>query len=119
MKRGAVAALSALLAALSVASAHGQVLPDPTRPAIGPGSGSVAVAAPAQLQVVLIGNGTAGRRVAVISGQTLRIGDKFDGAVLVGISHNEAVLRTGTKLKVLRLSSVPEQQGGGLDGSAK
>jgi MSHA biogenesis protein MshK len=103
------------------ASAHGQGLPDPTRPAVGPGSGSSGDAAATlpQLQVVLIGHGPAGRKVAVISGQTLRIGDKFDGAVLAGISANEVVLRNGNKVSVLKLFPVAEQRSGGLDGNVK
>jgi MSHA biogenesis protein MshK len=102
--------------------AHGQGLPDPTRPAIGygasAGAGRDAAAAPAQLQVVLIGSGAHGRRVAVISGQTLHIGDKFDGAVLIGISENEVRLRVGNKVSVLKLFPVPDRPSGGSDGNA-
>ena len=101
------------------ASAHGQGLPDPTRPAIVPGSGSTVAVAPAQLEMVLIGRGPAGRKVAVISGQTLRIGDKFDGAVLAGISENQVVLRNGNKVKILKLSPAPEQRNDGPDSNVK
>lgn len=120
MKRlGAIALLT--WAGLLGASAHGQGLPDPTRPAVGPGSGfgGDAAATLPQLQVVLIGRGPAGRKVAVISGQTLRIGDKFEGAVLAGISANQVVLRNGNKVRVLKLFPVPEQRSGGPDGNAK
>jgi MSHA biogenesis protein MshK len=120
MKRCASVALLAL-AGLWGAGAQGQGLPDPTRPAVGPGSGSGGDAAATlpQLQVVLIGRGAAGRRVAVINGQALRIGDKFDGAVLTGISGSEVVLRNGNKVRVLKLFPVAEQRGGGPDGNVK
>lgn len=54
-----------------------------------------------QLQSVLIG--TRGREVAVIDGQTLRKGDKFNGAVLVRISKNEVVLQHGRERQRLTL----------------
>ncbi len=116
MKRSA---LALLLALVGLPGASAQDLPDPTRPAIGLGSGNVAAATPAQLQVVLIGRGPGARKVAVISGQTLRIGDKFDGAVLAGISENEVILRNGNKIQVLKLFPVPPQRSGGSDGNVK
>lgn len=114
MKRFGIVGMLAL-AGLSGVSAQGQGLPDPTRPAIG--SGSDAAGTPLQLQVVLIGRGPAGRRVAVISGQTLRIGDKFDGAVLSAIADNEVVLRSGNKVRVLKLFPAPERRDGRPDGN--
>ena len=119
MKHSALAVLLALLGLPGLQGAIAQDLPDPTRPAIGLGSGNAAAATPAQLQVVLIGRGPAARKVAVISGQTLRIGDKFDGAVLAGISENEVVLRNGNKMQVLKLFPVPEQRSGGSDVNVK
>jgi MSHA biogenesis protein MshK len=116
MRRSVLTVLLAL-ARLPGASAQAQALPDPTRPAIGPGSGNAAAATPAQLQVVLIGRGPAARKVAVISGQTLRIGDKFDGAVLAAISENQVVLKNGNKTQVLKLFPVPQQRSGGSDGN--
>lgn len=112
-----LAALLALAGSLAPA-AHAQSLPDPTRPALGSGPGAAAPAPP-QLQVVLIGSGSAGRRVAVISGQTLRIGDKFGGAVLASISSNEVVLREGNTVRVLKLFPVPEQKNSASDGNSK
>lgn len=123
MKRSVLAVLLALVGLSGLPSAGAQGLPDPTRPAIGPGSGSgsgnAAAATPAQLQVVLIGRGPAARKVAVISGQTLRIGDKFDGAVLASISENEVVLRNGSKVQVLKLFPAPKQRSDGSDGNVK
>ncbi len=117
MKR--LLAIALLSAGLWGASAQAQALPDPTRPAVGLGSGSTVAATPAQLQMVLIGRGPSARKVAVISGQTLRLGDKFDGAVLAGISENEVVLRNGNNVKVLKLFPVPEQRNGGSDSNVK
>lgn len=101
-----------LLAALlcSVAgSSSAQALPDPTRPPtqLAPGalSTDASAAEPSRpiLQSVLIGREPNGRRVAVIDGQTLLVGDKFKGAVLAGVSNNQAVLLRGSERLVLHL----------------
>lgn len=98
---------SMLLGALCL-QAQAQELPDPTRPppeARQPAAGELppAPAAPAlpQLQSVLMG--THGREVAVIDGQTVRKGEKFKGAVLVKVSKDRVVLRSGGKDQVLTL----------------
>jgi MSHA biogenesis protein MshK len=86
-------------------------LPDPTRPAtfatLAPdnAAGAGSAQSPEQLQSVLIGR--SGRRVAVINGQTLRLGDKFCGATLVGISENSVSLKKGRKRHVLKLFPAP------------
>lgn len=91
---------------LTLGGAHAQQLQDPTRPAMavsesvmGVGAGSAAPLM--QLQSVLIGRG--GRKVAVISGRIMRVGDRFGDAVLTKISDDGVVLRIGTKLTVLKL----------------
>ncbi len=86
------------------------ILSDPTRPAtLAPGgaAGTAAdVNAPlGQLQSVLIAR--SGRRVAVISGQTLRVGDKFGGAVVVSMSDNSVLLKKGSKVHALKLFPAP------------
>ncbi|MFC3379450.1 hypothetical protein ACFOLJ_26885 [Rugamonas sp. CCM 8940] len=97
------------------ASASSQTLPDPTRPppeAMRALGGAVVVAAPPanggrpQLQSVL--TGSRGRQVAVIDGQTVRRGDKFNGAVLTKVDKNSVVLRRGAKVEVLTL--LPAEQ---------
>ncbi len=110
LRRGCRArALSALvLASLSASSsAWAQNLADPTQPppesrllAPGVADAPVASAGP-QLQSILIG--TRGREVAVIDGQTLRKGDKINGAVLVQIGKNQVVLQHGRAKQVLTL----------------
>jgi len=95
------------LALLAAFSAQAQGLLDPTRPppeAQQTQSGEPAVpAGPAQpvLQSVLIG--AHGREVAVIDGQTIRKGEKFNGAVLVKVRKDSVVLRSGGKDQVLTL----------------
>jgi MSHA biogenesis protein MshK len=54
------------------------------------------------------------RRIAIISGKTLKAGDKIGDAQLVSISENEVVLRSGKQLQVLRLyPSLRKSAGGG------
>jgi MSHA biogenesis protein MshK len=92
-------------------AARAQGLVDPTRPppeALTSGPASAA-AAPAeltsepQLQSILVSKQPGGRRVAVIDGQTLRVGDKVDGARLLSLGDTQAVLERGGKRQVLRL----------------
>ena len=98
-------ALSALM--LAALPAQAQTLADPTQPPpesrlLAPGAADAAVVgAGPRLQSILIG--TRGREVAVIDGQTLRKGDKINGAVLVKISKNQVVLQHGREKQVLTL----------------
>lgn len=112
MKRAAptTPALLALLCALAAVSinapAAAQALPDPTRPppeaAIASGETSAPpVSEGPQLQSVLVGEH--GREVAVIDGKTVRVGEKIDGALLVRVGKNEAVLQRGATRVVLHL----------------
>lgn len=85
-------------------------LPDPTRP---PASLSAsvnhgpAVNAGPVLQSVLI---SAGRRVAVISGQTVQTGGKVGDARVIRIAENEVVLANGKDLQTLKLFPGIEKQ---------
>jgi MSHA biogenesis protein MshK len=94
--------LPVLLAVLPV---RAQGLLDPTMPP--PEARQVTGMAPApvskgpQLQSVLVGSN--GRQVAVIDGQTVRQGEKFNGALLVKVDKNHAVLRRGSQTQVLTL----------------
>jgi MSHA biogenesis protein MshK len=84
-----------------------QSLADPTMPPpesrLLPASAQDApvVAAGPQLQSVLIGS--RGREVAVIDGQTVRKGEKFNGAVLIEVSKNRVVLQNGRNKQILTL----------------
>ena len=92
-------------------AAHAQTLVDPTQPP--PESRllpAAAIDAPVvpkgpQLQSVLIGSH--GRQVAVIDGQTVRKGEKFNGAVLVEVRKNQVVLQNGRHKQVLTLFPEP------------
>jgi MSHA biogenesis protein MshK len=102
----------ALLGALCVlaSAVHAQGLPDPTRPPAslqrGAAAGAGATAPLAnlpQLQSILIGREPGGRHVAVIDGQTLRLGEHYKGAVLTRVTDTEVELRQGAKRQVLTL----------------
>ena len=100
----------AVLAAMLVAGAlaQAQALPDPTRPPpvmMKAPAGATAAAAPAGpvLQSVLIGRQAGGRQVAVIDGETVRLGGAFRGAVLVRMTETEVELRRGQERQVLKL----------------
>ncbi|WP_308921666.1 MSHA biogenesis protein MshK [Janthinobacterium sp. J1-1] len=101
MKAGVLALLVALLSA--PASAQGLV--DPTRPPDAPlpgnDAGVIAERAVPQLQSVLVAS--SGRRVAVIDGRTVRVGDKIGGASVDGIGETTVTLRRGKTLETIRL----------------
>lgn len=91
-----------LLMPLSAAFAEG--FSDPTRPPaslgiVEPGTKTSKESGPI-LQSVLISKG---RKVAVINGQTVRLGDKFGKARLVSISETEVVLKSGKDVQTLKL----------------
>ncbi|MYM26122.1 MSHA biogenesis protein MshK [Duganella sp. FT135W] len=102
---------SLLLLAGAVAAARAQTLADPTQPPpesrLLPQSQSDLPAMPRgpQLQSVLIGSH--GREVAVIDGQTVRKGEKFNGAVLMEVRKNQVVLQKGRDKQVLTLFPDP------------
>lgn len=97
---------------LAALTAHGaalaQPLNDPTRPPprlytpAADASASPASAEP-QLQSVLIARHAGGRHVAVIDGQTVRLGEQFRGARVASMTQNEVVLVNGKQRRVLRL----------------
>lgn len=104
--RGALVLAAAVVAALAGAPLAAQSLADPTQPpaALGaPQQGAEATPGAPQLQSVLLSRNPGGRAVAVISGQTLRLGGKIGDAVLVRIGQNEVVLRRGKALETLKL----------------
>lgn len=101
MKAGVLALLSALLSA----SAGAQGLVDPTRPPDAPlpgnDAGVIGIRAVPQLQSVLVAS--SGRRVAVIDGRTVRVGDKIGEASVDGIGETTVTLRRGKTLETIRL----------------
>lgn len=84
---------------------------DPTRPppeAMTAPAGDGAPALPTEskgprLESVLVGRNYEGREIAVIDGKIVRRGEKFNGAVLVKVTANTAVLKHGGREEVLRL----------------
>lgn len=87
---------------LAVSPVHAQTMTDPTRPpaAFDRGQGAAAVGTGPMLQSVLIASG---RSEAIISGQTVRLGEKFGDAQVIKITDTEVVLRNGKELQTLRL----------------
>jgi MSHA biogenesis protein MshK len=112
-------ALAMLLAGLSCAAhAAEPALPDPTRPAPGQMQSD---AQPIdnrgpQLQSILI---SPRRKMAVINGQPLHVGEKFGDAVLQKISEHEVVLKNGSELQVLKLFPDVEKQKSRSDSRGK
>ena len=105
-----MAALLALASSLVHAAAPSiQGLPDPTRPpaaaAPAQAGADAASAAVPQLQSVLVGQAAGERRVAVIDGESVRVGESFRGARVVRIADNEVELLRGRERQVLRLYS--------------
>jgi MSHA biogenesis protein MshK len=94
--------LAYLLAAAGTAGA--QALPDPTRPpaalnARAAASGTAEPSGP-QLQSVLVSQG---RRLAVIDGETYRVGQKVNGALLAAVGDDQVVLVQDKQRQVLKL----------------
>jgi MSHA biogenesis protein MshK len=91
----------------AAAACQAQAMQDPTRPparlhAIAAGAGKGAAAGP-QLQSVLIARHQGGRHVAVIDGETVRLGDSFRGARVVRMTQDEVELVRGRERQVLKL----------------
>ena len=119
MKR---ACLCLLLAASNMVCA--QALQDPTRPpaALMAGQGAAAgqpAAAQAnrmpQLQSVLISRQPGGRHVAVIDGETLRLGETYKGARVARIEQDEVELVRGRTRQVLKLNAAAPAQAGSVE----
>ena len=115
LTRWMACALARLPLLLLAGAAAAQALNDPTRPPaqLSAAGAEAAEAAPVvvapQLQSVLIGRGPGpdARRIAVIDGQTVRLGGKFRGDVLIGMSDTEVVLLHGRERQVLKLFPDP------------
>jgi MSHA biogenesis protein MshK len=109
-------ALIGLLAAGAV-QAGVQALADPTRPPAmlvraPSGTQGAAIAAAPVLQSVLIARQAGGRQIAVIDGETVRLGGTFRGAVLVRMTETEVELQRGRERKVLKLFAAAGQKTG-------
>lgn len=84
--------------------AQAEVLQDPTAPLAGmsasKGANPSATAGVPRLQSIIIGNGPA---LAVINGQSYRVGQRIEGYQLVAISADAVVLEKGGKRQSLTL----------------
>lgn len=84
-----------LLIVAGAAGAGAQPVQDPTRPPaqfIHPTTGGVLASSP-QVQSILVGRGTGGRRVAVIDGNLVRVGDRVGDARVVAIGATTVQLQ--------------------------
>jgi hypothetical protein len=82
---------------------------DPTRPPDAVPDGPAAVRAGPMLESVLI---APDRRIAVISGRQVRLGDEFDGGKIVRITESEVSIRNGESTEVLKLFPEVEKRSG-------
>jgi MSHA biogenesis protein MshK len=96
------------------ACAHAQGLQDPTRPPaqLDARTGAIAGSSGPQLQSVLIAPGPGGRQVAVIDGDTVRLGDTWRGARVVRMTQSEIELVRGREHQVLKLNPSASNGGG-------
>lgn len=94
------------ISALFAVNVHAQPLQDPTRPPaqlLQPVAGAKVDSAP-QVQSILIGRGAGGRQVAIIDGDTVRVGDLVRGARVTGMTATTVQLQRGNKREVLTLT---------------
>ena len=94
--------------ALCQPPAFAQPLQDPTRPPAG--MDRIALDPAVQrdvprLQSVLIAPHAGGRHVAVIDGETLRLGELYKGARITSIKPGEVILVRGNARQVLRMDA--------------
>jgi MSHA biogenesis protein MshK len=123
VKRALVCTLGCcLLAGANLAAA--QALQDPTRPPANlvtrqAGAADTVSAAPVKkaprLQSVLIARQPGGRHVAVIDGETLRLGDSYQGARVTRIEQNEVELSRGNARQVLKLNAAVPANAGAIE----
>lgn len=119
---------SARIASLLLACclpAAAQALRDPTRPPAamlqGAGGPAALASAPAssepKLQSVLISRQPGGRHVAVIDGETVRLGEMVRGMRVTRMTANEVELVRGRERRVLKLDAPagPTPPGSGIE----
>lgn len=100
-------ALLLLMLASAGAGAGAQEVQDPTRPPAGllhPAAGRSEAGGP-HVQSILIGRAPGGRRVAVIDGEMVRVGDRVAGARVIAINAAGVQLQRGGKQERLKLNA--------------
>lgn len=105
-----IALATILLTACALDGARAQALADPTRPPAMLAKRPAAVGASAPppgpvLQSVLISREAGGRQIAVIDGETVRLGGAYHGAQLVRMTQTEVELKRGSGRQILKLSA--------------
>ena len=104
------------LASLALAHfpAAAQSLADPTRPPalLDTSRADGAADGLPRLQSILISPRAGGRHVAVIDGETVRLGDSFRGARVARMSQTQVELVRGRERQVLRLDALAEPVAG-------
>jgi MSHA biogenesis protein MshK len=104
----ATMALGFALATLSApAMSAVEILSDPTRPPTSIDGTAPAVSSGPALQSVLV---SPGRTIAIISGRTVKVGDRFGDAIVVKITESEVLLRSGKQVQTLKLFPGPEKR---------
>ncbi len=108
------AILLAAMAGLTGAAAA-QAMVDPTRPpgALADMGGSETTGGPVLQSVML----SPGRKVAVISGETVVLGGRYGEARLVSVTETEVVLKHGAETTVLKLYPQVDKRPAGRPGS--
>ncbi|MDX1695082.1 MAG: hypothetical protein R3208_15050 [Ketobacteraceae bacterium] len=89
---------------------HCYALNDPMRPPFFDGSGSAnapEINRPLVLSMVLIANE---RRVAVINGKSVLVGDEVDGHRLLRIDRNKVIVSRKGKVKEIYMGTKPQEQ---------
>ena len=93
--------LAGIAVVLLVPAAQGAPFADPTRPPdYAPTDAAPGVSGGSRLESVLI---APDRRVAVIGGQQVRLGEKFGDGRVVRITESEVVIRTADGTQTLKL----------------
>jgi MSHA biogenesis protein MshK len=103
--RVAPGSMLVLAASLTAAPSGAQMLQDPTRPPsvlapAGDVAGEPGPAAAPVLQSVIVSQS---RKMAIINGKTVGLGEKYGDARVVKITESEVVLRDGTGTQTLKL----------------
>ena len=108
VKRAGIVSLLLLACCLPAAA---QALRDPTRPPASMMEGGAsarftpAARSAPRLQSVLISRQPGGRHVAVIDGETVRLGETYRGARVARMTANEVELVRGRERRVLKLDA--------------
>lgn len=103
--------LALACAAGALAQVADPTLPPPGLDALAAGAEATPAAPPGpELQSILVSREAGGRRIAVISGEMVRQGGRFQGAVVESVGADRVVLRRGKARETLRLYLPQEMQ---------